>query len=93
MIKRGANQVFEPDDDVAVLLDAHQDAFDTLELSCYDADGATCLALQFLDVDELQAVLIARDDIHELTHVSLRNPDRLTPGAVVIEIAAVGEVL
>ena len=74
---------------MTVVLYTHQDAFNALELTCDNADGMAGLALQLLGINKLKTVLIAQNDIHEGSHLTLWHLEWLAVETVVKEITTV----
>lgn len=82
VVQLDAAQALELDDDVAVVVNAHQGAFGPLELAGDDADAAALLAFKLLWVDVGQGVFVVGDHVHEAPHVSFRHGDGGAPCAI-----------
>lgn len=89
VVELDAAETLELDDDVAVVVDAHEGALGSLELAGDNQDVAALLAFQEFGVDVGEGVLVVGDHVHEASHVSLGHGDGSAPCAVVQLVAAV----
>lgn len=89
MVELDAADAVEVDDDVAVVVDAHEDALGALELAGDDDDVAAALVGKGCGVDVGEGVLMVGDHVHETLHVTFWHCDGGAPLATAQQVAAV----
>lgn len=89
MVELDAAQTVELNDDMTVVVYAHQHTFSTLELAGHDTDVAAFLAFKHLGVDVGQGVFIVYDHSHEAIHFAVGYCDGSTPLAIMQLITSV----
>ena len=89
MVELDAAEALELDDDVAVIVDAHEGALGSLELAGDNQDVAALLAFQEFGVDVGEGVFVVGDHVHKTHHVALRHDDGGAPCAVAQLVATV----
>ena len=75
MVELDGTQAVELNDDVTVVVDAHQHALGTLELAVHDSDIAALLAFKLLGGDIGQGVFVVGDHTHETVHLAVGHGD------------------
>ena len=84
----GSEDAGEHDDDMAVLLDAHEDTLDTLELTGEDSDRTACLVLELVYGVVGDGGLVGFHAVEEALHLAQWDDDGfafvLTPAMAVV---------
>ena len=89
VVELDAAHTVKVDDDMTVVVDAHEDTLGTLELTGDDDDVTALLGSEGSRVDVGEGVLVVVDHIHETVHLGVRDDDRSTPRAVEQLVAAI----
>ena len=89
MVELDAAHPVEVNDDMAVVVNTHQDTFGPLELTSHDTDVAAFLVFEGCGVDVGEGVLVVVDHAHEPLHLTVGDDDGCTPQAIALIIMAV----
>ena len=89
VVELDAAQSLKLDDDVAVIVNAHQHTLGALKLSAHNHDVAAPLPFKRLRSDVGQRIFMVVDYIHKAPHLTLRHCDGSTPRAIMQSVASV----